>query len=118
MYIPKYSLREIHGACLSGGESASHTSSADKPARSELELRHLCKISTQSGLKVQYIYNSTQLKDPNKNNIHSCSLLRLRLQIASKLTTYTVHKLLAYCLKECMFFSVFSRLNFRSKNKW
>ena len=75
MYIPKYSSREIHGACLSGGESASHTSSADKPAISELELRHLCKISTQSGLKVQYTYNNyTLLKDGNRNNRPSCSL--------------------------------------------
>lgn len=50
-YTPRYSLREIHGACFSGGESSSQTSSADLDARWALELRHFCRIWTQSGLK-------------------------------------------------------------------
>ena len=50
-YTPRYSLREMQGACFSGGESSSQTSSADLDARWALELRHFCRIWMQSGLK-------------------------------------------------------------------
>ena len=50
MYIPRYSLREIQGACLSGGDTSSQTFSGVKDARWSLKLRHFSRIWTQSGL--------------------------------------------------------------------